>query len=98
LYRMGREHSHFRNAFEKLTRSIKPDNAVVTVENAVILWKKYMEVLEEKPFSTYTTKEIIEIIPNQQLAQALQHTDRILAYIAKRTYIEKKAYIEKQKA
>jgi hypothetical protein len=113
LYRMGREHSHFRNDYEKLTRNMSPDLAVQTIENAVILWKRYMEELEEKPFSTYTTKEIAEVMPNQQLAEALQHTDRIiygqmsseqsvrsmriLAYIAKRSYIEKRTYLEKQK-
>jgi hypothetical protein len=113
LYRMGREHSHFRNDYERLTRNMSPDHAVHTIENAVILWKKYMEQLEDKPFSTYTTKEIIEVMPNQQLAEALQHTDRIiygqmnsdqsirsmriLAYIAKRSYIEKRTYLEKQK-
>lgn len=114
LYRMGREHSSFRHDYEKLTRHMKPDTAVNTIENAVILWKNYMEQLEDKPFSSYTTKEILEIIPNQQLAEALQHTDRIiygqmsadqsvrsiriLAYIAKRTYIEKRTFLEKQKA
>ncbi|QHT67457.1 hypothetical protein GXP67_12875 [Rhodocytophaga rosea] len=113
LYRMGREHSHFRNDYEKLTRNMSPDLAVQTIEHAVILWKKYMEELEDKPFSTYTTKEIAEVMPNQQLAEALQHTDRIiygqmstdqsirsmriLAYIAKRSYIEKRTYLEKQK-
>jgi hypothetical protein len=113
LYRMGREHSHFRNDYERLTRNMSPDQAVHTIENAVILWKRYMEELEDKPFSTYTTKEIIEVMPNQQLAEALQHTDRIiygqmsaeqslrsiriLAYIAKRSYIEKRTYLEKQK-
>ena len=113
LYRMGREHANFRNAFGKLTRSISAEQGVHTVENAVILWKKYMELLEEKPFSTYTSKEILEIIPNQQLAEALQQTDRIiygqmnnqastrytqvLAHIAKRSYIEKRTFLEKQK-
>jgi hypothetical protein len=110
---MGREHASFRNAFDKLTNNDNSNQAVHTIENALILWKKYMELLEEKPFSTYTSKEILELIPNQQLAEALQHTDRIiygqmstsesarstqvLAHIAKRLYIEKRTFIEKQK-
>jgi hypothetical protein len=113
LYSISREHSQFRSTFDKLTRNIQAGNAVNNVENAVILWKNYMESLEDKPFSTYTTKEIIEVIPNEQLAAALQHTDRIiygqmasdesvrytriLAYVAKRSYIEKRVSIEKQK-
>jgi hypothetical protein len=113
LYSISRDHSQFRSAFDRLTRNIQAGNAVSNVENAVILWKNYMESLQDKPFSTYTTKEIIEIIPNEQLAAALQHTDRIiygqmasdesvrytriLAYVAKRSYIEKRLSIEKQK-
>lgn len=113
LYSISREHNQFRSDFDRFARNIHADNAVVNVENAVILWKNYMESLEDKPFSTYTTKEIIEVIPNQQLAEALQHTDRIiygqmaseesirytriLAYVAKRSYIEKRVSIEKQK-
>jgi hypothetical protein len=113
LYTISREHSQFRNAFDRLTKNIHVGNAVGNVENAVILWKNYMESLENKPFSTYTTKEIMEVIPNQQLAEALQHTDRIiygqmaseesvrytriLANVANRSYIEKRMSIEKQK-
>lgn len=113
LYVISREHNNFWAAYERLTRNITTGNAVSNVENAVILWKNYMELLENKPFSTYTTKEIIEVIPNPQLAEALQHTDRIiygqmasvesvrhtsiLAYVAKRAYIAKRVYIEKQR-
>ncbi|MDO1448668.1 hypothetical protein Q0590_20495 [Rhodocytophaga aerolata] len=113
LYSISREHSQFRSAFDRFVKNVQTEDAVGNVENAVILWKNYMESLENKPFSTYTTKEIIEVIPNQQLAEALQHTDRIiygqmaseesirytriLAYVAKRSYIEKRAFIEKQK-
>ncbi len=31
-----------------------------------------------EPFSTYTTREIIEIIPDLTLAEALQDTDRVI--------------------
>jgi hypothetical protein len=73
-----------------------------------------MEWLEEKPFSTYTTKEIIEILPDQGLAEALQETDRViyaqmpsensfrsvrtLEYIALRRYREKRTMMENSKA
>jgi hypothetical protein len=113
LYRLSREHAHFSNTFERLTKRIKKENSVDTVENAVILWKNYMETLENQPFSTYTTKEIIEVLPNRQLAEALQNTDRIiygqvvsgdsvrstrvLASIAKRSYIEKRTLLKNQK-
>lgn len=114
LFRMGRHHRGFMGAYEKLIRRGRQQADVATVENAVVLWKEYMEWLEEKPFSTYTTKEITELIPDSTLAEALQDTDRViyakmpsetsfrsmrtLEYIAARRYREKKALLESLKA
>jgi hypothetical protein len=113
LYRMSLQHRSFIGAYEKLIRRVRQQVDVGTIENAVVLWKEYMEWLKEKPFSTYTTKEIIEVIPDPKLAEALQDTDRIiygqiasgesvrsmrtLEYIAIQLYKEKRTYIENQK-
>ncbi len=114
LFRMGRHHRGFVNDYEKLVRRIRQQVDVATVANAVVIWKEYMEWLEERPFSTYTTKEIVEILPDQGLAEALQETDRViyaqmpsensfrsvrtLEYIALRRYREKRAQLESRKA
>jgi hypothetical protein len=114
LFRMGRHHRGFVSNYEKLVRRIRQQVDVDTVANAVVIWKEYMEWLEERPFSTYTTKEIIEILPDQGLAEALQETDRViyaqmpsensfrsvrtLEYIALRRYREKRALLESRKA
>jgi hypothetical protein len=114
LFRMGRHHRGFVNDYEKLVRRIRQQVDVATVANAVVIWKEYMEWLEERPFSTYTTKEIVEILPDQGLAEALQETDRViyaqmpsensfrsvrtLEYIALRRYREKRALLESRKA
>ena len=114
LFRMGRHHRGFVSDYEKLVRRIRQQVDVATVANAVVIWKEYMEWLEERPFSTYTTKEIVEILPDQGLAEALQETDRViyaqmpsensfrsvrtLEYIALRRYREKRAQLESRKA
>lgn len=114
LFRMARHHRGFVGDYEKLVRRIRQQVDVATVANAVVIWKEYMEWLEEKPFSTYTTKEIIEILPDQGLAEALQETDRViyaqmpsensfrsvrtLEYIALRRYREKRTVMENSKA
>jgi hypothetical protein len=114
LFRMARYHRGFVGDYEKLVRRIRQQVDVSTVANAVVIWKEYMEWLEEKPFSTYTTKEIIEILPDQGLAEALQETDRViyaqmpsensfrsvrtLEYIALRRYREKRTMMENSKA
>lgn len=112
LFRMGREHASFSYTFERISRQLGQEHSSNSVENAVILWKRYMESLEDKPFSTYTTKEIVELFPSEQLAEALQQTDRIiygqntsaasvsfagvLASVAHRTYVEKSCKLRKK--
>jgi hypothetical protein len=110
LLQMSREHAVFSSSFDRITRRMRQDNSVTNVEKAVVLWKKYMESLEDKPYSTYTTKEIIAELPSRQLAEALQNTDRIiygqiesnesihftrvLANVARRAYVERKTALE----
>lgn len=45
-------------------------------EQALLLWKRYMESLKAKPFTKYTSKEIIETEPNESLGRALRSIDR----------------------
>lgn len=78
LYRMRLQHGVYLAGYERLRRRLRGENSVETVENAVVLWKTYMESLEEKPFRTYTTKEILELIPDERLAEALKDTDKTI--------------------
>ncbi len=77
-YRLWRAHRNFVGAYEKLRRRVRQQKEPVAVENTVTLWKRYMEGLHGKPYSSYTTKEIVEIIPDPQLADSLQTADRAI--------------------
>ena len=77
-YRLWRAHRNFVGAYEKLRRRVRQQKEPTAVENTVILWKRYMEGLHEKPYSSYTTKEIVEIIPDPQLADSLHIADRAI--------------------
>jgi hypothetical protein len=47
-------------------------------EKAIIIWKNYLERLEKKPFATYTTREIMDNMPDDELADALKNMDGIV--------------------
>ena len=42
---------------------------------ALVLWKKHLQWLSKKPYSSYTTKEIIDQLPNERLEEALRGVD-----------------------
>lgn len=78
LYRLWREHRSFVSSYEKLRRRVRQKKEASAIENTIVLWKEYMQELHEKPYSSYTTKEIIEVIPNPKLADSLQMADRAI--------------------
>ncbi|MDJ1503875.1 hypothetical protein [Xanthocytophaga agilis] len=78
LYRLWREHRSFVSHYEKLRRKVRQQKETSAVEMTVVLWKQYMELLHDKPYSSYTTKEITEIISNSKLSDSLQIADRAI--------------------
>ncbi|MDJ1471449.1 hypothetical protein QNI19_28545 [Cytophagaceae bacterium DM2B3-1] len=78
LYRLWREHRSFVSHYEKLRRKVRQQKETSAVEMTVVLWKQYMELLHNKPYSSYTTKEITEIISNSKLSDSLQIADRAI--------------------
>jgi len=76
---------NMRRSFEKYllnftdaVEGMKQNYSIVQAENAISLWKKYLESLEDKPFTKYTSKEILQVIENKDLAGPLKTVDRLL--------------------
>lgn len=67
-----RKHLEFKNNINKLAKTTNK----VNLENTLIIWKKYMGQLQKKPFNTMTTPEILENIPDENLATALHEIDK----------------------
>lgn len=78
LYQMFLRNREFRRSFLRLTRDINGKKGIENAENAVVLWKKYLQRLERKPYATYTTKEITDSISDEQLAEALRSIDGVI--------------------
>ena len=76
LFNFKRRDDDFQKLFQRLSRGT--DDAKKRLENiekAVVLWKKYIERLENKPFTTFTTKEILDNLKDIRLSDALREID-----------------------
>jgi hypothetical protein len=78
LFLMFRRNRDFRRGLLRLSRETAGTKGVENIEKALILWKTYLQRLERKPFLTYTTKEIIDNLPDEALAEALRQIDSVV--------------------
>jgi hypothetical protein len=76
LYRLQKRHLAFLQEFRQTRGALGQSDTVLMLEKMVVLWKQYIETLSNKPYSTYTTKEISDRIPDKALTEALKHIDR----------------------
>ncbi|RAJ98057.1 hypothetical protein LX87_02965 [Larkinella arboricola] len=74
-YQLYRQYMSFQRSFDRLTRNIGPETAPKDAGRAVVLWRKYMERIESKPFTSLTTREIAELVQDNRLADALKEID-----------------------
>lgn len=78
LLKLQRRHLEYLRSFNRLMRSAREKNNIKDAEKAIIIWKNYLERLEKKPFATYTTREIMDNMPDDELAEALKSMDSIV--------------------
>lgn len=78
LYQMFLRNREFKRSFTRLTRDINGPKGIENAEKVVVLWKIYLQRLERKPYVTYTTKEIMDNLPDEQLAEALRSIDGVI--------------------
>lgn len=72
LFLFSRRHVDFLANYKKFTRSTLDD---VTIGKTLVLWKKHLEWLEKRPYTSYTTKEIVSRLPSARLEDALREID-----------------------
>ena len=71
-YRQKIAHKIFVSSYNSLLTNL---NTSDKMEAAVSLWKKYIERLEQKPYTTYTSTEIAMNLKNEGLRKNLQNID-----------------------
>jgi hypothetical protein len=87
LRRLQRKHNSFLQKFSKSTEQLRSGFTVKHAENALVVWKGYMEDLMAQPFTTATSKEILQREKDEPLGKALQSVDRMI-YKANDSYSE----------
>lgn len=73
--KLKRNYTAFLTSFSKSLERLGSEFNTRAAEEALILWKGYMEDLEKYPYTKSTSKEIIRLARDQQLHQALQAID-----------------------
>ncbi len=73
IYRLRRAHKRFLVKYEKLMAEYKEKP-----EKLLLFWKDYLEDIEKKPYTKYTTKEIIANHQNGTLETSLKSIDRVI--------------------
>ena len=99
LKRLQKNHQAFLDKFNELAEQLKSSLTSPRAEEALLIWKKYMEGLAAKPFTKYTSKEIIAQERDALLGDALKSMDRLIyggvsdfsdaSFLTLRTYTEK---------
>ncbi|MEM6522773.1 MAG: hypothetical protein AAF693_03230 [Bacteroidota bacterium] len=81
LRRLNKGHKQFIQYFDSILSSENDEKE--KAEKIILSWKKYLEKLENRPYTKSTTKEIISNYNFSHIADALQGIDRAL-YAPKR--------------
>lgn len=75
-YKLWRKNIEFKRAFQRQSRQISQDpKGIRRLENAILVWKIYIEKLTKTPFSTFTTTEMVDNLSDKRLAKALKAID-----------------------
>jgi len=71
-------HRAFIRTYDRLVAQVRMRGAKGPLEKALNLWKAYIERVEEIPYTTYTTKDFGESLPDPALTKSLQSLDKYI--------------------
>jgi Sec-independent protein translocase protein TatA len=75
IKKITKRHYEFITNFTENINKLSENQSSKQTEQAVFLWKKYMEYLERKPYTKLTTKETAAVTPDEVLRQSLKDID-----------------------
>ncbi|MCZ6899577.1 MAG: hypothetical protein O7F74_05015 [Bacteroidetes bacterium] len=76
LFRLKRNHRRFTQKFYLLIADLKSREGSLNAEKMLVTWKKYMEKLENIPYTKLTTKEIVSYPDNNSINDPLKDVDK----------------------
>jgi hypothetical protein len=78
LKRLNKAHVDFLQHFADALNQMQTGFSAVKAESALVIWKRYMEGLEEKPYTKYSSREILRLLEDKNLSVALRSIDRMV--------------------
>jgi type II secretory pathway pseudopilin PulG len=76
LYRLKKSLEKFRMGFDAQIEALARDTTKPNIEKTLVYWKKYMEGIEDLPFTKLTTKEIVLLMQSSSLNETLKSIDK----------------------
>ena len=73
-----KSHALFNKEFEKIKKLFKTNTDKNNLEKIILIWKRYIEKLTSIPYSSMTTKEIIDFFDNENLIKSLKYIDEMI--------------------
>ena len=78
MRRMRKSFEKYLNTFNDSLETLKANYSIGQAEKTLSVWKKYLENLENKPITKFTSKEILQATKHETLAAPLRMIDRML--------------------
>lgn len=78
LYQLNRRHIRFLRNYNQLSQQLNSFTASEIANQAVVMWKMYLERLDQQPYTALTTSELAERMNDEQVADALREADRMI--------------------
>lgn len=78
LKRLDKDHVTFLHNFADALQRVQSEFTQMNAEKALVIWKRYMERLEDRPYTKYSTKEIVQMLDEGGLSNALRTIDRMV--------------------
>lgn len=75
LRKLGRNHQQFLEKYRQVHERLEESFSRPLAEDAMSIWKKYMEGLVGEPYTKFTTKELRQLIDDKQLIETLRQID-----------------------
>lgn len=73
-----RHHEAFQRAFVQALEPLRATLSVPATESALVLWKRYMEQLESRPYTKLTTREMLQLERDEALGRYLKAIDGVV--------------------
>jgi hypothetical protein len=78
LYLLNRRHVRFLREFVRLNERMNSFTAAEVANQAVVMWKAYLEQLDPQPYMSLTTPELAERLRDDRVTTALREADQII--------------------